>query len=334
MKGLMVRTIVLGTAIMALALFISVIPTFAQYPERPVQILVGYPAGGPADLSARAMAEAAKPFFPKPFAVVNKPGGSGVLATNELIHSAPDGYTLGHVSISHMCWAPHLAELPYKGPQDVQFIISCVTAQEALTVRADSPWKTFKELLEYAKANPGKVRIGNAGLGTTTHFDALSMKLAGITQFTEVPFAGAAPAVTAILGGHIEAVSLNTSPVHPHVKAGKLRYLALFAEERNTDVPELKDVPTFKELGYNVITVGTPYYIAAPKGTPREVVDMLHDALLKGEKSDFFKDFCKNNLLVAEMKGPAQLAKEAEKNFAFYRDFIEKMNIRSMMQNK
>jgi len=257
------------------------------------------------------------------------------LATNELIRSAPDGYTLGHVAINMLNFAPHLeAGLPYKGPEDVQFIISCVTAQEAIAVQADSPWKTMKDLIDYAKANPGKVRIGISGIAGTTHFDALSLKLAGITHFTEVPFTGAAPTVTAILGGHIEAVLLNTTPIYPHVKAGKLRYLALFAEERNANVPELKDVPTFKELGYKVITDGTPYYIVAPKKTPQKVVATLHGAFLKAEKSDLYQKFCKDNLLVAEMKGPAQLAKEAEKNFAFYGDFIEKMNIRAMLKKK
>jgi tripartite-type tricarboxylate transporter receptor subunit TctC len=333
MKRAKSMTIILG--VVSLAIVAWAVPSLAEYPEKPVQILVGYPAGGPADLSARALAEAAKPFFPKPIVVVNKPGGSGVLATNEVIRSAPDGYTLGHVSISHMCFAPNLEpDLPYKGPQDVQFVISCVTAQESITVREDSPWKTMRELIDYAKAYPGKVRLGNAGLGTTTHFDPLSMRLAGITGFTDVPFAGAAPAVTAILGGHIEAVSLNTSAVSPHIMAGKLRNLALFAEERNLSVPELKDVPTFKELGYNVITIGTPYYIAAPKKTPQKIVETLYEALLKAQKSDMYQKFCRDNLLVAEMKGPAQLTAEMEKNFAYYRDFIEKMNIRTMMQNK
>jgi tripartite-type tricarboxylate transporter receptor subunit TctC len=247
-----------------LAVFAWAVPSFAEYPEKPVQLFVGYPAGGPADLSARALVEAVKPFFPKPIAVVNKPGGSGVLMTSELIRSASNGYTLGQVTDSMLNVAPNLqAGLPYKGPEDVQFIISCVTAQDSISVRADSPWKTLKELIDYAKANPGKVRIGHSGIGSSPHFAALSFTLnltaAGI-QFTEVPFTGAAPAIVAILGGHIEAVSLNTTPVLPHAKAGKLRYLALCAEERNTGVPELKDVPTFKELGYNnVITVGTPY---------------------------------------------------------------------------
>ena len=331
MKGSKGVVIVWGAVM--LAVFAWAVPSLAEYPERPVQILVGYAAGGPADLSARALAEAAKPFFPKAIMVVNKPGGSGVLATNELIRSKPDGYTLGHVSISHLCFAPHLeANLPYKGPEDVQFIISCVTAQESITVRADSPWKTMKELIDYAKANPGKVRIGNSGLGTTTHFDPLSMKLAGLTQFTDVPFNGAAPAVTAILGGHIEAVSLNTTAVQPHVKAGKLRNLALFAEKRNTDVPELKDVPTFKELGYKVITSGTPYYIVVPKDTPKDIANKLHDALLKAEQSDLYQKFCTDNLLVAEMKGPDQLAKEMRENFAYFKDFIEKMNIKAMVK--
>ena len=333
MKGSNGITIVWGAVV--LAIFAWAVPSFAEYPERMVQLLVGYPPGGTADMSARALAEAVKPFFPKPIAVVNKPGGSGVLATNELIRSAPNGYTLGQVSDSMLNIAPNLqAGLPYKGPGDVQFIISCATGRDAITVRADSPWKTMKELIDYTKANPGKVRIAHAGIGASTHIDALSLKVAGITQFTEVPFAGAAPAIMAVLGGHVEAVVMNTSAFQPHVKAGKLRYLALFAEERDTSVPELKDVPTFKELGYNVITVGTPFYIVAPKKTPQKVVDMLHDAFLKAEKSDYYQKFCRDNTVVAEMKGPAQLAKETEKNSAFFRDLIEKMNIRAMVTSQ
>jgi len=305
----------------------------AEYPQRPVQLLVGYTAGGPVDLSARALAEAAKPFFPKPFSVVNKPGGSGVVATAEIAKSSPDGYTLGEVSISHLFFAPHLEPgIPYKGPDDFQFIVSACTAYEAIGVRADSPWKTIKDFIDYAKANPGKLRVGNAGLGTTTHLDAISMRMAAGVPITDVPFAGAAPAITALLGGHIEGVSLNMMPILPHAQAGKLRFLAVFANERTTDVPELKDVPTFKELGYDVITNGSPYFIVGPKKMPKNVVDMLYDSLLKAEKTDLYRKFCRENLLTLDFKGPDQLTKEAAKYFAFYGDFIKEKGIRSMLQ--
>jgi tripartite-type tricarboxylate transporter receptor subunit TctC len=325
MNGRKISFIVLG--LFMLTLFAGPLPA-AEYPMKPVQILVGFPAGGPVDLGARALAEAAKPFFPKPFSVVNKPGGGSVLATSELVKSAADGYSLGVVDISALAVSPHLqADLPYKGPEDIKPIISCVTAQIVLAVKADTPWKTTKDLIDYAKANPGKLRIGNAGIGTTTHLHFLSLKFAG-APMTEVPFAGAAPAVTAILGGHIEGVVLNVTPVLPHVRAGKLRFLALFTEDRVNDVPELRGVSTLKELGYNVLTEGSAYFVAAPKGTPQKVVDILYDGFMKAEKSDFFQKVGRDNALAIELKGPAELQKDAEKSYAFYSEFIKKTGLK------
>jgi tripartite-type tricarboxylate transporter receptor subunit TctC len=333
MKGSKGITIVWGAVF--LAIFAWAVPSLAEYPEKPVQLLIGYPPGGSSDASARALVEAVKPFFPMSIAVVNKPGGSGVLMTSELIQSAPNGYTLGQVSGSMLTIAPNLdSSLPYKGPQDLQFIISCARGQDGIAVRADSPWKTMKEMIDYAKANPGKVRVGCSGIGGSPHFSALSLYRGGIKEFTFVPFTGGGPAITALLGGHIEAVTNNTMPFLAHVQAGKLRLLALFAEERDTRVPELKDVPTFKELGYNVLTVGTPYYIVAPKKTPQKVVGMLYDAFLKAEKTDFYQNFCRNNLLLVEMKGPEMLAKETEKDYTYFRNFIDEMNLREMLKKK
>jgi len=299
----------------------------AEYPQRPVQILVGFPAGGPADLSARALGEASKPFFPKPFTVVNRPGGGSVLATSELVKSAPDGHSLCLVDISAVAVSPHLTPgLPYKGPDDIQPIISCTTAQIIIAVKADAPWKTMKDLIESAKANPGRIRIGHAGLGTTTHIHFTSLKLLGV-PFTDVPFTGATPTVTAILGGHIEVAILNITPLLPHVRGGKLKFLALFTDERVEIIPELKGVPTMKELGYNVITEGTAYFIAAPKGTPPKIVDTLYDTFMKGQKTEFYQKFARDNVLALEYKGPAELKKEAERSFAFYTDFLKKAGI-------
>jgi len=324
MNRLNISSAVLGTLLLAL---LTGPLAAAEFPMKPIQILVGFPPGGPVDLGARALAEASKPFFPKPFSVVNKPGGGSVLATSELVKSAPDGYSLGLLDISALAASPHLqANLPYKGPDDVKLIISCINAQIVLAVKADAPWKTTKDLIDYAKANPGKLRMGNAGIGTTTHLHFLSLKFAG-APMTEVPFAGAAPAVTAVLGGHIEGVVLNVTPVLPHVKAGKLKFLALFTDRRVDDVPELKGVPTLKELGYDVLMEGSAYFIGAPKGTPEKIVEILYEGLMKAEKSDFFQKFGRDNALAIELKGPAELRKDAEKSYAFYSDFIKKAGL-------
>jgi len=312
-----------------LTLFAAGSLSAAEYPQKPVQILVGMTPGGPTDLAARALGEASKPFFPKPFTVINRPGGGSALATNDLIKSAPDGYTLINVLTTALTATPHIEPtLPYKGPQDIQPIISSVNAQMILAIRADAPWKTARELIDYAKANPGKLRIGNAGIGAATHLHYLSLKFAGVPM-TEVPFNGAAPAITALLGGHIEGIVMNIMPVLPHVKAGKLRYIALFTEERVKDVPELQGIPTLKELGYkDALTEGSAYFIAAPRGTPQRIIDLLYDAFLKAEKSDFFQSFARENVLAVELKGPAQLKKELESSYIFYRDFVKKAGLK------
>jgi tripartite-type tricarboxylate transporter receptor subunit TctC len=320
-----ISLIVLLTVV--LALLTCGILSAAEYPQKPVQILVGFPPGGTPDLAARALAEASKPFFPRPFTIVNKPGGGSALATSELVNSAPDGYTLGIVDISAVVISPQLqANLPYKGPDDLQSIISVVAGQMILATKADAPWKTMKDLIDYAKANPGKLRIGNAGIGTTTHFHFLSLKLAGVPM-TEVPFAGSAPANTALLGGHVDGIVMNIGPVLPHVKAGKLKYLTLFTEERINDVTELKDVPTLKELGYNVITEGNSYYIAAPKGTPQKITGMLYETFLKTQKTEFFQKFARDNFLVVRLKGPAELKRDGENSYTFYADFLKKTGL-------
>ncbi len=331
-KGVFMREFRLSSFILimvALTLLTGGTISAAEYPAKPVTILVGFTAGGPADLSARALAEAAKPFFPKPLAVVNKPGGGSVLATNDMIQSAPDGYTLCNVVTAAVTTSPHLeASLPYKGPEDCQPIISTCYSAAILATRADAPWKTAKELFDYAKANPGKIRVGNAGIGTTTHFHFLSLKFAGVPM-SEVPFPGAPQATAAVLGGHIEGIVLAPLMVLPHVKAGKLRIIAMYTEERIKDVPELRDVPTLKELGYkDTLTDGTEYFLAAPKKTPQAIIDLLHDSLLKAEKSEFYQNFARDNVLAVELKGPAQLKTQLEKSFSFYREFIKKTGLK------
>lgn len=299
----------------------------ADYPKKPVQIIVGFPPGGPTDLTARALAKAAEPFFPQPFTVVNKPGGGSVLATNEVVRSAPDGYTLGALDISALSVSPQLVKnLSYKGPDDIIPIIHYLTQQIVFVVRTDSPFKTMKEIIDYAKANPGKLRIGHAGIGTTTHIHLASLKILGF-PVTDVPFAGATPTVTALLGGHIDGLMLNVMPTLPHVKAGKFNYLSLFADERYTAIPELANVPTLKEMGYNVITEGSDYFISAPKGTPQDIVDMLYNGLLKAQKTEFYQKFAKDNVVYLTYKGTAEIKKQLDESYIFYKNFLPKVGL-------
>ncbi len=300
----------------------------AAYPNKPVTILVGFPPGGPTDLGARALSKAIEPFFPQPMTVVNKPGGGSVLATNETIHARPDGYTLGAILNTTLTVSPHLSpSLSYKGPEDIFPILHYLGQQIVFVVSADGPYKTMKDLIAYAKANPGKIRMGHSGIGTSTHIHLESLIQLGV-PLTHVPFEGASPVMTALLGGHIDGLILNVLPTLPHVRAGKFRYLALFAEERYKALPELVEVPTLKELGYPVLTEGTDFFICAPNGTPKEITDMLHDALLKAEKSPFYQKFAQENVIFMSYKGTAEIRKDWNESYKFYKDFLPKIGLK------
>jgi tripartite-type tricarboxylate transporter receptor subunit TctC len=320
----------ISSIVLVLAIFMlspGGILSAADYPQKPVQILVGFPPGGPADLGARALAEASKPFFPQPFIVVNKPGGGSVLATAEVVRAAPDGYTIGIPVISALTASPFLEpNLPYKGPDDIQPIISCIHSPTIFATKADAPWKNMNEFIAHAKANPGTLRIGNPGVGTTAHLYYLSLKYLGVPM-SEVPFSGAATAVTALLGGHVEGVVLNVTGVLPHVKGGKLKFLSLFSDVRINNIPELAGVPTLKELGYKVLTEGATFFMAAPKRTPQHIIDMLYDTFLKAEKTDFFQKFARDNVLEVPLKGALELEKEMNRTYTLFGDFIKKAGL-------
>jgi tripartite-type tricarboxylate transporter receptor subunit TctC len=302
-----------------------------DYPTRPVQILIGNIPGGPQDLGVRALIDASKSFFPQPIVPVNKPGGGGSVMTFELIRSAPDGYTIGQTNGSFLTVHPLLqgdqGNLPYKGPEDVQPVVSMFLAKNVFIVKADAPWKTMEELIEYAKGNPGKLRVGFAGVGTSTHTNLISLKMSGV-PVTEVPLVGAVDSISAILGGHIEAVVLHPGPVLPHVRAGTLKYLALFSEKQIDTIPELKGTPTLWELGYkDTHTDGGLYLLAVPKNTPMPIVNKLHDAFIKAQKTESFQKFCSDNGYFTEFLGPDELKKELKERYNFYATWLKTAGI-------
>jgi tripartite-type tricarboxylate transporter receptor subunit TctC len=301
----------------------------ADYPIKPVTIVVGFPPGGPADLTARALVKAVEPFFPQPMTVVNKPGGGSVLATNEVSHAKPDGYLLGSILNTTVTVSPHLSlSIPYKGPDDVFPIIHYLGQSILFVVHADSPFKTMNEVVKYAKANPGKLRIGHSGIGTSTHIHLESLIREAGVPLTHVPFEGASPVMTALLGKHTDGLLLNQLPTLPHVKAGKFRYLALFADERIKVVPELAIVPTMKELGYKVLADGTDFFIGAPNKTPKEITDMLFNALLKAEKTDFYQNFCKDNVVSLSYAGTENIRKDWNEKFKMYKTFLPSIGLK------
>lgn len=300
-------------------------PPKPAYPEKSVTLIVPFPAGGGVDATARVLSEAIKPYFPQPITVLNRPGGGGTVGVAEVVQSKPDGYTLG-ITGGSLLIQPHLvADLPYKGPADYQPVFKAVSVPAVFAVRTDAPWGTMKEVLDYAKANPGKIRVGTAGRGTALGIPLEDLKDKAKVDLTHVPFEGSAPAITALLGGHIEAIAVTAAEALPQVKAGKVKVLATFEAGR---VPLYPEAPILKELGYEVVPGLNAYLVLAPKGTPGPAVQALHDAFKKAVETEAFKKFAQDYGYLVEYVSVADFEKELQRKHAFLGEILKKMGLK------
>ena len=247
----------------------------ASWPTKQIELVVPYAAGGGTDLVARAFADAAKNHLPVSIGVINKPGGGGAIGLSEIAAARPGGYKIGLGTVE-LTTLPSLGMVRFK-TSDFKPIARLNTDPAAITVRADAPWNSYEEFMTYAKANPGKVRIGNSGTGAIWHLAAAALEDKTGAKFSHVPYDGAAPAITGLLGGHIEAVSVSPGEVINHVKGGKLKTLVVMADERMKTMP---DVPTLKEKGVD-LSIGTWRGLIVSQKTPQDVVDRFHGIIKK-----------------------------------------------------
>lgn len=252
------------------ALLLPSAPALAQaYPNRPVELVVSFQPGGGVDTMARLFAEAARPHFSQPIVVVNRPGASGAIGLSYVATSPADGHRVA------MTFA-ELLTLPLLGTskidhEDFQPIAKFTSDPSTVTVRAEAPWKTLEEFLEYARANPLKVNVSHAGNGSISHISGAALGLRARAVFTHVPYQGSAPAVQALLGGQVDATAVNYSVVSPFVASGKLRVLASMSAQRLEAIPQ---VPTLKERGID-LALDAWRGMAVPKDTPKPIVEAL-----------------------------------------------------------
>ena len=256
----------------------------SDYPSRPIEIVVPASAGGGTDVLARAFAEAAKKHLPQPMVVNNKPGASGAIGMGEMINAKPDGYKLCMV-IVEITILPHLGLTKYTW-EDFQPIARLNADPAAITVRADAPWNTIEEFLAASQKSPGGMKMGNSGNGSIWHLAHAALEDKAGVKFTPIPFQGAAPAVVALLGGHIDAVSVSPGEVSAHVAGGKLKILAIMSDQR---VKGFEKVPTLKERNID-LSIGAWRGLAAPKGTPPEILAALRAAARKAAEESSFKE--------------------------------------------
>ena len=250
---------------------------FAQaFPARPVTLIVPWPPGGSTDQVMRALATATEKYLGQSIVVENKPGAGGTLGVQAMVNAKPDGYTVTQVPITAFR-IPHTTKVGYDPLTDLTYLIGVSGYTFGVAVRADAPWKTWEELVEYAKSNPGKLSYGTPGANTSLHVTMEEIAHRYGINWTHVPFKGNADNMQALLGGHIDA-SADATVWGPHVDAGKMRLLATWGAQRTKRWPT---VPTLKELGYDVVST-SPYGLAGPKGLDPKVAKVLHDAFKKG----------------------------------------------------
>lgn len=305
-----------------LALGASPHPAWAQgYPERPVEMIVPYSAGGGTDAVARAFAESMRKQLPQSLLVVNKAGAGGAIGLTEVMSARPDGYRIGMGTVE-ITMLPHMGVAKFAIDDFIP--IAMLNAEpSAVSVKMDAPWRTIEEFLAHAKANPGVVRIGNSGMGAIWHLAAESMGQKTGTKFLHVPYAGAAPAVTDLLGGHIEAITVSPAEVAQHVAGGKVRILAVMADQR---YKRFDTVPTLKEKGYDV-SISTWRGIVAPKRTPEAIVQTLRTASRKASEDPAFRETLnKLDLTYAYADGPA-FQQVMEKDNAFFKGLMTQLGI-------
>lgn len=270
------KIVPIGLLIFGAIFFLSTFsgPAFGDFPTKPINLIVPWSAGGPADLVWRALAEPMGKILGQPVIVSNKPGGSGALGAVMVKNGAPDGYTIGHISTSNHIMNPYLFDSGHE-LKDFTYIYSTVGFPLCLIVRADAPWKTYQEFIEYAKANPMKVRMGYYG---PTGVNPVAMKWVAKKvglQFKEILYKGDSPGVPALLGNHIDAFCSAGATVI-QVKAGQFRMLMAFTSK---PIKGFENVPTFRDVYGKIIdsTMG----LAGPKGLPPEVVAKIEDAVRK-----------------------------------------------------
>ena len=282
-KSILCWAAVLGI-LFSVTLFAEGVWAQQKYPTKPINFLIGFPAGGTTDVCARPLVLAASKILGQPFVIVNKPGGASAVAVATLKTEKPDGYTIGILG-SGAVLSQHMRKVPYDTAKDFTPIMQYAVYLYGLVVKADSPWKTFQEFIEYAKNNPGKIRYSTAGPGSPQHLVMERLALKEKIKWTHIPFQGGGPAITALLGGHVEAAS-QTTEWKAHVESGALRLLAVYGEKRMIDFP---NVPTLLELGQGM-TAASLISIAGPKGLSPQIVETLHGAFKKSiEDPDFIR---------------------------------------------
>ena len=256
-----------------------------QFPTRPVTLIVPWPPGGSTDIALRALATATEKHLGQSIVIENRPGAAGTLGPANMAGSArPDGYTVAQLPIS-VFRIPYIQKASFDPAKDFTYIIHLTGYTFGVVVRADSPFKTFNDMIEHARANPGKVNYGTPGAGSSLHITMEQIAKQKGIKWTQVPFKGVAESMNALLGGHIDVAADSTGWAGA-VEGGQARLLVTWGANRTKNWP---NVPNLKDIGIDLVS-NSPFGIGGPKGMDPAVVKILHDAFRKGMEEQSYKD--------------------------------------------
>ena len=298
----------------------------AAYPDRPIKVIVPFAPGGGTDLVARTLGIAMAEDLRQPIVIENKPGGSTVVGTEALAKSPADGYTLVVATFAHAVNPSLKAKLPYSQDKDFAPVILVGVSPNVLVVSANSPYKTFSEFLAAAKANPGKLSYASQGGGTSAHLAGELFNSMTGAKLIHVPYKGAGPALTDVIGGQVDVMFATASAVGSLVDSGKLRALAVTTPTRSPS-PQLSMLPAVAESGVPGYSAGSWYGYFAPAGTPPDVINKLNASIKKAAQSSAFKARVEGEGLVIRVGSPEDFGKFVKAEELRWRAVVKDANI-------
>lgn len=293
----------------------------ANFPENQIEVIVPFAAGGASDLVSRTIATEMEKDLDVPVIITNKTGGSGATGLYAVEAAKADGYTLGYVPAElAMLESLELADIT---PEDFEALGQLMTIPAAITVRSDAPYDTIEEFIQFAKDHPGEVTVGNSGTGSIWHIAAAAFAQEVGVELDHIPYDGAAPAVTALLGKHVDAVSVSPSEAISGIDSGDLKVLAVMSEEPDINVP---DAPTMQELGYDINLSGWGGFVA-PKDTPEKVLESLSSAFETAYNSDAFQKLLEERGMNPDYKSGDEFEKFSIEQYEYFSELIPKVEL-------
>ena len=295
------------------------------FPSKPIRIVVGFPPGGPADFTARLLAEKLPGLLGTNVIVENRVGANATIGADYVAKSAPDGHTLFLTTCGAVAISPHVgAKLPYDPLRDFAAIAQVVTAYSTIAVHPSLPVKNAQEFVALARARKGQITMASTGVGSIPHLAQELLKASARIDLVHVPYKGAAPSITDAIGGQVSSLVLDVTPLLPHIRSGKLRAIGIAGDKR---VPLLPEIATMEEQGFRNVEAPNWYAVFAAAKTPREIVERLNDAVRKAIAMADVRERLTSTGADPVSSTPEQLAELLQRDYAKWGKLIRDNNI-------